>query len=117
MSDTLALTAPLNRWQGNRGTYHLLTITGEPAEAITGHARLRRLEYGRQRGFGSVKVTAVIGDTVWSTSVFPQNKPSRSSSEAIARQEREWVLLISRKVMQAEGLAHGEPVHLMLTLL
>ena len=116
MSDTLSLAAPLTRWQGDRGTYHLLTITGEPAEAIAMHARLRRLEYGRQRGFGSVKVTARIGDTVWSTSVFPQNKPSRSSSEAIARQECEWVLLISRKVMQAEGLAHGDPVHLMLTL-
>lgn len=114
MSDTITLTAPLTRWQGERGTYHLLVITGEPAEALTMHARLRRLEYGRQRGFGSVKVTARIGATEWSSSVFPQNKSSRSSSEAIARQEREWVLLVSKKVMKAEGLAEGDPVALVL---
>ena len=102
MSDTLSFTAPLTRWQGDRGTYHLLVITGEPAEALAMHARLRRLEYGRQRGFGSVKVTARIGDTEWSTSVFPQ------------RQSTEWVLLVSRKVMQAEGLAEGDPVALVL---
>lgn len=115
MSDTLSLSAHLTRWQGDRGTYHLLTITGPPADTLALHARLRRLEYGRQRGFGSVKVTARIGDTVWSTSVFPQNKPSRSSSDAIARRERQWVLLISRKVMQAEGLAHGDQVELLLS--
>lgn len=66
------------------------------------HARMRRLEYGRQRGFGSVKVTARIGDTEWSTSVFPQ------------RQSTEWVLLVSRKVMRAEGLAEGDPAALVL---
>lgn len=104
MSDTLSLTAPLARWQGDRGTYHLLTITGEPAEMIALHARLRRLEYGRQRGFGSVKVTARIGDTVWSTSVFPQ------------KHSTEWVVLVSRKVMQAERLICGDPVALMLEL-
>lgn len=104
MSDTLSLTAPLTRWQGNRGTYHLLTITGQAAEALALHARLRRLEYGGQRGFGSVKVTARIGDTEWNTSVFPQ------------KHSTEWVLLISRKVMQAEGLARADPIALTLKL-
>lgn len=102
MSETINLTAPLTRWQGDRGTYHLLVITGEPADALAMHARLRRLEYGRQRGFGSVKVTARIGDTEWSTSVFPQ------------KHSTEWVLLVSRKVMHAEGLAEGDPVALVL---
>ena len=104
MSETLSLTAPLARWQGDRGTYHLLTITGPPADTLAFHARMRRLEYGRQRGFGSVKVTARIGDTEWSTSLFPQ------------RNSTEWVLLISRKVMRAEGLTAGEPVTLELEL-
>ena len=105
MSNTITLTAPLTRWQGERGTWHLVVITGEPAEALAMHARLRRLEYGRQRGFGSVKVTARIGDTEWSTSVFPQG------------QSTEWILLIGRKVMKAEGLAEGDPVALELELL
>ena len=102
MSDTLSFTAPLTRWQGDRGTYALMVLPGAPAEALAIHARLRRLEYGRLRGFGSVKVTARIGDTEWSTSVFPQ------------RQSTEWVLLVSRKVMKAEGLAEGDPVALVL---
>ncbi|MCL4671832.1 MAG: DUF1905 domain-containing protein [Sphingomonadaceae bacterium] len=105
MNDTITLTAPLTRWQGDRGTYHLLVITGEPAEALAMHARLRRLEYGRQRGFGSVKVTARIGDTEWSTSVFPQN------------QSTEWILLVSRKVVRSEDLAEGGPVTVELELL
>lgn len=104
MSDAITLTAPLTRWQGERGTYHLVVITGEPAEALAMHARLRRLEYGRHRGFGSLKVMARIGGTRWSTSVFPQAGST------------EWILLVSRKVKLAEGLSDGEPVHVELDL-
>jgi len=81
------------------------------------HARLHRLEYGRQRGFGSVKVMARIGDTRWKSSVFPQRKPTPSSSEAVGQQEREWILLVSKKVMRAEDLAEGDAVGLELELL
>lgn len=99
-AERVRVTTALTRWQGDRGTYHLLVITGAPAEALAMHARLRRLEYGRQRGFGSVKVTARIGGTVWSTSVFPQKHSTA------------WVLLVSRKVMLAEGLTEGDWVAL-----
>ncbi|ABC63972.1 DUF1905 domain-containing protein [Erythrobacter litoralis] len=105
MTDTLALTAPLTRWQGDRGTYHLVVIEGDHAEAIAMHARLQKLEYGTRRGFGSVKVMARIGDTRWKSSVFPQDKQS------------EWILLVSKKVMRAEDLAEGDPVTLELELL
>nr|WP_298899166.1 DUF1905 domain-containing protein [uncultured Altererythrobacter sp.] len=105
MADALSCTLPLVRWQGDRGTYHLVTLTGEPAEQIAMHARLLRLEYGTRRGFGSVKVIARIGETVWKTSVFPQEKST------------EWVLLVSKKVMRAEDLAEGDPVELELELL
>lgn len=105
MDDKLACHAPLVRWQGDRGTYHLLIITGEEAEAIAMHARLHRLEYGRQRGFGSVKVIARIGGTEWKSSVFPQNKST------------EWILLVSKKVMRAEDLSEGDAVQLQLELL
>ena len=105
MSESLSCTLPLTRWQGDRGTYHLVTISGETAEAIAMHERLHRLEFGARRGFGSVKVMARLGDTEWKTSVLPQN--SRS----------EWVLLISRKVMRAEDLVEGDPVALELEFL
>lgn len=105
MTDKLEYSAPLTRWQGDRGTYHLVVIEGDAADKIEMHARLHRLEYGRQRGFGSVKVTARIGGTKWKSSVFPQNKST------------EWILLISKKVMRAEDLAEGDPVALELELL
>lgn len=105
MSVPLTLTAPLTRWQGDRGTYHLLVLTGEVAEQIAMHARLHRLEFGMRRGFGSVKVMARIGGTRWNSSVFPQQKQS------------EWVLLVSKKVMRAEDLSAGDLLMIELELL
>jgi hypothetical protein len=105
LSETLTHTAPLSRWQADRGTYHLVVITGDAAEQIAMHARIHRLEYGKQRGFGSVKVMAEIGGTRWKTSVFPQNKQS------------EWILLVSKKVMRVEDLAEGDMITVSLELL
>src|SRR3546814_3833162 len=68
-------------------TCALPIFTGPAAEAIAMHERLRRLEYGARRGFGSVKVLARIGETEWKSSVFPQNKSAPSSSEAVGRSE------------------------------
>ncbi|MHA7819876.1 MAG: DUF1905 domain-containing protein [Erythrobacter sp.] len=96
MNDTIAATLPLKRWQGDKAVYHLVSFTGPEAEALAGHALMHRLEYGRARGFGSIKVTARIGSTSWKTSVFPQDKQS------------EWILLVSKKVMRAEDLAPGD---------
>ncbi|WP_394729550.1 DUF1905 domain-containing protein [Altererythrobacter sp. GH1-8] len=110
MSETVCATLPLTRWQGDRGTYHLVVITGNEAEQIAMHARLHRLEYGTQRGFGSVKVMARIGETEWKSSVFPQR--SRSDAEA-----KEWILLVSKRVMRAEDLAEGDLVTVELELL
>ena len=101
----LAATASLRRWQGNRGTYHLVTLTGEIAETISMHERLQRLEFGARRGFGSVKVMARIGGTEWKSSVFPQ------------RGKAEWFLLVSKKVMRAEDLSEGDSVALEIELL
>ncbi len=102
--ETLELTTPLVRWQGERGTYHLVTFKGDAAEQVAMHARLRRLELGARRGFGSVKIFATIGDTRWSTSLFPQDKST------------EWILLVSRKVMAREGLAADDAVTVKLEL-
>lgn len=105
MSETVSAELPLKRWQGDKAVYHLVSFTGEPAEAIATHAVLQRLEFGTRRGFGSVKVMARIGETSWKSSVFPQNKQS------------EWILLVSKKVMRAEDLAAGEAIGVELELL
>ena len=118
MTASLQTTLPLRRWQGDRGTYHLVMLEGDEAEAITTHAALHRMEYGKQRGFGSVKVIARVGDTEWKSSVFPMvmDELSPSSCEAVG-QQKTWTLLISKKVMRAEDLAEGDPVALELELL
>lgn len=105
VNDSLSCTLPLIRWQGERGIYHLVTITGEAAESIVMHERLHRLEFGSSRGFGSVKVTARIGTSRWKTSVFPQHK------------QTEWVLLISKKIVRAEDLVEGDSLNVELKLL
>lgn len=105
MNDTLDLILPLKCWRGDRGTYHLVTIGGEHAHAIATQATLHRMEFGKGRGFGSVKVIARIGATTWRTSVFPQSRQS------------EWILLVSKKVMRAEDLAEGDAVRLELELI
>jgi len=105
VSEAITYSAPLSCWSGDRGTYFHVTIAGECAETIAMHARLRRLEYGRSGGFGSVKVMVRIGGTRWKSSVFPQNKSS------------EWFLLVSRKVMRAEDLVEGETLSVELELL
>lgn len=96
--ESITATLPLRRWQGEKATYHLVGFTGDEAEALTGHALMQKLEMGQRRGFGSVKVTATIGETTWKTSVFPQDKQST------------WILLISKKVMRAEDLAPGDQI-------
>ncbi len=111
MSEKVSLSLPLRRWSGERGTYHLVQIDGQAAETITTHAALRRMEFGKQRGFGSVKCFAEIGGTRWKTSVFPMN------IDDMSKRSKEWTLLISKKVMQAQDLAPGEPVTLALELL
>ncbi|MEE4154848.1 MAG: DUF1905 domain-containing protein [Erythrobacter sp.] len=91
------------RWQGEQATYHLVTFTGVEAETLTGEALMHRLEHGRARGFGSIKVAARIGATRWTTSVFPQNRQS------------EWILLLSKSVMRAESLAPRDEVEVEVT--
>lgn len=114
MTDCVTATLPLVRWQGDRGTYHLVEINGEQAEQITMHARLHRLEFGRQRGFGSVKVIARIGETSWKSSVFPQKAATENRQE---EPRKNWMLLVSKKVCKAEDLSVGVPVQLTLEMI
>lgn len=57
------------------------------------------------RGFGSTRVEATIGGTVWRTSLFPDNA------------RRTYVLPIKRAVRRAEGLEAGGPARVRVRLL
>jgi hypothetical protein len=104
-ADALSFTAPLRIWRSEGyGDIGYVTIEGAAAEAIGAHALIRRLELGRRRGFGSVKVGVAIGGSRWSTSVFPQKGGS-------------WFLPVRKAIRRAEGLAAGEEVAVRLELL
>ena len=77
-----------------------MTIGGEAGEALSATALMRKLE-GISRGFGSLKVTATIGDSTWRTSVFPSR-------------EEGWMLPVKAAVRKAEDIGEGDEVELVL---
>jgi hypothetical protein len=79
-------------------------IPADAAEQIVAHELERRLELGKRRGFGSVKVAVTLGDITWQTSLFPNKDGS-------------WFLPIRKPVRLAEGLDYGDDVEVELALL
>lgn len=103
-SDTVSFTAPLSVWRTEKyGDIGYVTIDGDAAEAIAAHELMRRLELGRRRGFGSVKVEAEVGDSRWRTSVFPQKGGG-------------WFLPVKKAICRAEDIAAGDEVGVRLEL-
>jgi hypothetical protein len=106
MSETVRFAGPLEAMTIEEGYDPIgwIALTGEAAEAVAGHELARRLELGKRRGFGSVKVTAQIGDSRWQTSLFPQKTGG-------------WFLPVKKPVRLAEGLEFGRTVEGELELL
>lgn len=106
MTESYNITARLWLWTSGdaSASWHFLTIDGEVAEAIHALALMRRLESGRRRGWGSIKVLATIGDTNWETSIFP-DKGSGG-----------WLLPVKASVRKAEHLVAGDAVEVGITL-
>ena len=96
---TVRFAAPLQSIHIEEGYAPMgfLRIPPEAAEAIVGHEFERRLEMGKRRGFGSVRVTVTLGDSRWQTSLFPNKDGS-------------WFLPIKKPVRLAEGIAEGDEV-------
>jgi hypothetical protein len=104
-TETVSFAAPLLVWRTEQyGDIGYVAIEGEAAEAIAAHELMRRLELGRRRGFGSVRVEAAVGASRWHTSVFPQKGGG-------------WFLPVKKAVCRAEGLAAGDEVAVRLELL
>src|SRR5688572_7370600 len=102
---TVSFTARLLVWRTEKyGDIGYVVIAGEAADAISAHELVRRLELGRRRGFGSVKVEAAIGGSRWSTSVFPQKQGG-------------WFLPVKKAICRAEDLAAEDEVEVRLALL
>lgn len=103
--ETVRFRAPLIHWElGDFSGLGYVSIEGEAEEAIRGHELMRRLELGKRRGFGSVKVNVALGESRWSTSVFPLK-------------EGGWFLPIKKAIQRAEGLEEGDLLEIELELL
>ena len=104
-AETISFAAPLSVWRTEiYGDIGYVTIGGPAAEAIATHELMRRLELGRRRGFGSVKVDVAVGDSRWSTSVFPQKGGK-------------WFLPVKKAICRAEDIAAEDEVTVRLVLL
>jgi len=61
----ITVTAPLQLWTGENGSWHMFVIPEEQSAEILAHC------LAAMRGFKSSRVEATIGDVTWRTSVFP----------------------------------------------
>lgn len=98
MTERITHTGPLWRWTtpSAPAAWFFVTIDGAAGEALSGTALMRRLE-GMAKGFGSLKVEARIGGSVFRTSVFPSK-------------ELGWLLPVKAAVRKAEGIGEGDAV-------
>ena len=87
MATTLSATGAVRRHSSQAGWF-FLTVGGAAADDV--RARSQR------RGFGSVRVRAVLGSSSWETSVFPE--PGSST----------YLLPLKAEVRRREGLNDGD---------
>lgn len=85
-------------------TWYFLTLDGELGENLRAMAAMRRLETGAKHGWGSVKVTATIGDTIWATSIFPHKESGG------------YILPVKAAVRKAEAVVPGDLVEVSVAL-
>ena len=78
------------------------TFVSLPAEASD---EIRDRTDGQRRGFGSVRVEARIGASIWRTSIFPDSKSGA------------YVLPIKQAVRKANSLAPGDRVKVTVEIL
>ena len=105
MSSTIRFAGPLRAMAIEEGYDPIgwVALTGEAAEAVAAHELARRLDLGKRRGFGSVRVTARAGGSRWQTSLFQQKTGG-------------WFLPIKKPVRLAEGFEEGDEAEVELEL-
>ena len=79
-----------------KGAWYFVSLPQDGAAEISYLSKA--MNGGKRTGWGSVKVTAQIGKTVWQTSLFPDSK------------NKSYVLPIKAAVRKAENIIEGQPV-------
>lgn len=80
------------------GNWHFITLPKEEA------AEIKAGLSGPRRGFGSVPVMVTVGETVWKTSIFPDNS------------SKSYLLPIKAAVRKKEDIEAGEMVTVTISL-
>lgn len=88
---TYRFRAELWLYPGDAG-WHFVTLPHDVADEIEAAAS------GATRGFGSVRVEVRVGDTTWTTSLFPD------------KEAQSYVLPVKKQVREREGLTAGDEV-------
>lgn len=88
---------PMFRWDEEGPSWRFIRVPVELADDIRDVA-------GQLRGFGSVRIVATVGNTSWSTSLFPEQAT------------RSFLLPVKKSVRDAEGLDDGDVVSVSLRL-
>lgn len=80
-------------WNAENGiSWHFVTLSKKDSEEI-------KEKYGKgRRGFGSIRVEVIIGETTWKTSIFPEKTSGR------------YILPIKAAVRKAEDIEAEESV-------
>jgi Domain of unknown function (DUF1905) len=87
-----AFKAVLWRWQGDApAAWHFITLPADVAAQV-------KFFSGKSKGFGSVRVAAVIGTSRWRTSLFPDSKSGS------------YLLPVKAEVRKAEAMTVGTEI-------
>jgi len=81
-----------------KGAWFFVTLPEEDGDQI------KFVTGGKRKGWGSVKVTAKIGKTAWSTSIFPDSKSGS------------YVLPVKADVRKKEKIQAGDSIIVQLTI-
>jgi hypothetical protein len=87
-------------WQG-KVSWYFITLPVDKSEEIKFFSDNH---FGKRRGWGSVRVSASVGDTAWDTSIFPA-----SNLEA-------YILPIKAEVRKKQKIAEGDDVKVSLQI-
>lgn len=79
-------------WRWKTGSWHFANLSLKQSEEI------RRRFGGTARGWGSIRVRITIGETEWSTSLFPSNE------------NKTYLFAIKAAVRKAEGIDEGDRI-------
>lgn len=97
MEPTFKLRGKIWLWNGE-AAWHFFTVSKKISKDI------KSLSAHHRRGFGSVKVEALIGKTKWKTSIFPTK-------------EGEYLLPIKASVRKSENLIANKNTEVIITLI